>query len=1173
MKRYVFLFLSTVALFFALIPVFESGSKENLDEIVTTYGIATDLTGSIRDLESFQHSDSGEESLSLQNQQVAGASRFQQNTGSGLEEAGFEILRTLRVSLARDLSQKENVRRSIEIARQSAPLMRQLITEDPEAAYREAIPSEVWRRLPEELQPLVARQFTEKGLLIAMTGCESGKRHMSLKTDSIGTSLVFTGQKVTVGDGNFQSRIQGVAFEDYAGLVGMDGTEPYVANENSTPQGAASYSYYPFIPHNVTTLGTVKVLYIIVKFSDETDFPTTVTNASNSLDQTAVLFDRYSHGKLAMEYDVVLVEIDSTTAADDTTVLRESVEEAFALGYNPDDYDSICRRNSNRGNFAWFGRKEVFLRRDNATTTLHEIGHNMDLQHANWWKVDAGEPTWSENGVNQLYAENFDAMSNSPRGDFNAYEKILLGWLSGNEFADDVSDGLYRIYPYDDYVATLDSTGVDGAHYAISVFKDATANNGGIRDREYVLSIRNQPEHNSANNPWFTEGIILHWKPWTGEGSSGSFQNGAFGTSYLDANVQSDTNGELGEWRPGRNTPEQYDGAVLIGQTYVDDDPDNRDGTIYITPLRKTDPDGTPRTGDEYVDVKIVRGDQTGNQAPTANWSLSATTIAPGESVAATVTATDVDDTELGHFWDFGLGKDGLARRAMPLNGNPSQTFTYDTEGTYTLSCVVSDGRGQTVTLSQAITVSNDSDDDGLSDSWENTYFGNLDQGPTDDPDNDGNDNLTEYTNGTNPAAPPGEIKLISDIITNVGSNWQTVVLPKTYSSMVVVANVVLNSTTDPVMVPRIRNATGNSFELRVQNPAGAVISGAVVHYMVVEEGKYTATQDGIKFEAVKFISTVTDRSSSWNGESRSYLNSYTNPVVLGQVMTENDANWSTFWCYDGASIGNPPSSSGLSVGKHVGADPNNSRGNETIGYVVLEAGSGTLGDVAYVSGLGLDIVEGASDAPPYTYSISLANAQVAIVTQAAMDGTDGGHACLFGADPLTDTSLDLVIDEDTLSDSERAHTTEQVGYVVFAANTNLPMDVDSDGIDDAWEVTYFGSTGSIDGSLDSDADGVTDFFEYLYGSIPTDAASGGFRLTVGPNHSRVGVIIDWEVSEGFVLGEDYLVIVSSDLSNWEPLPVEHYSLNQQTSDGMIHLELEVTHDYGTHLFIKFIKR
>ena len=47
-----------------------------------------------------------------------------------------------------------------------------------------------------------------------------------------------------------------------------------------------------------------------------------------------------------------------------------------------------------------------------------------------------------------------------------------------------------------------------------------------------------------------------------------------------------------------------------------------------------------------------------------------------------------------------------------------------------------------------------DTDSDGLADSWESTYFGNLNEGASGDPDGDGLTNLREYLLGTNPNNP-----------------------------------------------------------------------------------------------------------------------------------------------------------------------------------------------------------------------------------------------------------------------------------------------------------------------------------------------------------------------------------------------------------------------------------
>jgi hypothetical protein len=261
---------------------------------------------------------------------------------------------------------------------------------------------------------------------------------------------------------------------------------------------------------------------------------------------------------------------------------------------------------------------------------------------------------------------------------------------------------------------------------------------------------------------------------------------------------------------------------------------------------------------------------------------------------------------------------------------------------------------------------------------------------------------------------------------------WRTVTLSDNYASMVVVASPNYDKNDAP-MVVRIRNAAGNSFDFMVQNVNNNnAVSGVTVHYVAVEEGVYTQANDGVKMEAVKYTSSVTDENNSWAGESRSYANSYTTPVVIGQVMSANDLDFSVFWSR-GTSRMDPPSSTVLRVGKMVGEDPDATRSNEIIGYIVIEAGSGAIGSHSYLAALGSDAIKGVGNTPPYAYSLSgLNSVTAAVVSQAGMDGINGGWAILYGANPVTANSLKLAVDEDQLHDAERKHITEQVAYIVF---------------------------------------------------------------------------------------------------------------------------------------------
>jgi uncharacterized repeat protein (TIGR02543 family) len=64
-----------------------------------------------------------------------------------------------------------------------------------------------------------------------------------------------------------------------------------------------------------------------------------------------------------------------------------------------------------------------------------------------------------------------------------------------------------------------------------------------------------------------------------------------------------------------------------------------------------------------------------------------------------------------------------------------------------------------------------DSDNEGLPDSWEQLYFGNLTQMGTEDPDGDGSSNLVEFQRGTNPTFV--EPLLVSDGLSSQWTNTQ----------------------------------------------------------------------------------------------------------------------------------------------------------------------------------------------------------------------------------------------------------------------------------------------------------------------------------------------------------------------------------------------------------------
>lgn len=281
---------------------------------------------------------------------------------------------------------------------------------------------------------------------------------------------------------------------------------------------------------------------------------------------------------------------------------------------------------------------------------------------------------------------------------------------------------------------------------------------------------------------------------------------------------------------------------------------------------------------------------------------------------------------------------------------------------------------------------------------------------------------------------------------------WTTVTLNQDYGNeMVVVCTPNYDKYDTGPAVVRVRNAADTSFEVGLARPWFGALPGdhwsAYVHCMVVRAGVYTEAEHGVKMEAVRLDNFASkDSRGSWSGEPQNYANSYTNPVVVGQVTSPEtgtppsncppannyicDSDWSVFW-NRGSSRSNPPVAGALYVGRHTGEDPN-PRPAETLAYVVIEAGSGTMEGIGYAAGLGSDTVRGVDNAPPYSYTHGLTSASTAILSQAGMDGGDGGWAILYGSAPVTASRISIAIDEDWYWDSERRHTTEQVGYIVF---------------------------------------------------------------------------------------------------------------------------------------------
>jgi protocatechuate 3,4-dioxygenase beta subunit len=527
--------------------------------------------------------------------------------------------------------------------------------------------------------------------------------------------------------------------------------------------------------------------------------------------------------------------------------------------------------------------------------------------------------------------------------------------------------------------------------------------------------------------------------------------SGSEGTGIpLDATASSDSDGTIVAyaWDLDDNGSFETSGAT---PTFTPTD----EGTFTIW-LRVTDnQDATDTTS---TDVPVI------NVAPTADPG-GPYTVPEGGSINLDASgSTDPGDDTLTFAWDLdNNGSFETAGESVPFSRTESDV--------YTVAVQVDDGDGGVVTASTTVTVTNvaptaDAGGPYTTDvgvDIQLTAAGSSDPGNDIDTyewdlDNDGQyDDSTSitptfdastvgsFTVGVKVTDDNGEFTTDSATVTvdpivtgpqlatgvvSATHNSQTINLPNSYTNMVVVATVNYDAG-DPPMVARVDNASGDSFDLwleRADNSSGSI--SASVHYMVVEEGVYDNMEAvRIEWDDADAI-TRTDYKKSLIGTQRDYApeNNYVNPVVVGQVMTAND-DWSVFWAR-GSSTTAPPNASNLYIGKHVSEDGDKTRNPETIGYIVIEAGTGNLSGYSYAAGVGSDIVRGVQNGPPFTYNVGMSSPTTAILSSAAMDGSDGGWPLLYGNTPLNGSQMQLAIDE--FNDGERKHTTEQVAYIVF---------------------------------------------------------------------------------------------------------------------------------------------
>ena len=284
---------------------------------------------------------------------------------------------------------------------------------------------------------------------------------------------------------------------------------------------------------------------------------------------------------------------------------------------------------------------------------------------------------------------------------------------------------------------------------------------------------------------------------------------------------------------------------------------------------------------------------------------------------------------------------------------------------------------------------------------------------------------------------------LESVIVSSVSTtSWRTVSLSSSFNDPVATCSVKYDGATSllPTVV-RMRNVSSDSFDVKLQNPSEVTnsIAPRTIHCLVVETGVWELP-DGRPVEASKFLSSVTDSTASWVGERRTFEHEYSTPVVLGQVMTSNDPKWSAFWSR-GKDRNTCADAEDFFVGKHVGEDSTQTRNDETIGYIIMDASHGEFSSVEFDVGQSTPFIAGYTQG---NYQLSFGSdfhsgsPDVTLVSQCSMIGLDGSWPVLTTGSSAS--AFGVAVDEDQLKDSERAHAPEMLNFMAFSSEGSMPL-------------------------------------------------------------------------------------------------------------------------------------
>ena len=291
------------------------------------------------------------------------------------------------------------------------------------------------------------------------------------------------------------------------------------------------------------------------------------------------------------------------------------------------------------------------------------------------------------------------------------------------------------------------------------------------------------------------------------------------------------------------------------------------------------------------------------------------------------------------------------------------------------------------------------------------------------------------------PSPAPGPGQPIGELGTLVKNQphanaWHTVTLTRPYNNPVVILSLLSYNGAQPTTL-RVRNVAADRFEFQLDewDYADGAHTSETVGYLVVEAGTHTL-EDGRRVQAglanAGTNPVQVDLAAGFGA----------GPVVLSQAVTTHDAR---------AVVTRHRQVTQDGFTLYIqGQEANPGHGSETVAWVAFEAGVGQTGGLAYEAGVTADAVTDGWYAIPFAQSYAGSR-----VVLAAMQRDDGANPAGLRLRGLTASRVEVRVEEEQSADAEMTHTTEPVGYVVFAPG-------------DLFSVSPLASVGSMPAHLNS---------------------------------------------------------------------------------------------------------